>query len=226
MTSNTHQPDTWLSFALAFVGGYGDAASVVLAKTFTGHVTGSLVLAAVAIAAHEWRALLAHLSAVVFFLTGVLFGVRIGRALAAWPSWQPLLTVVGIEVILTMTAYLALASRAATGAEIFVFCVSLALGLQNGAFQRTGGISVHTTYLTGMITSLITTEAELSHPVTRRDPRVNILYGIWLAFFLGGVIGAALALQFKEAGILGATFLLIVIFVRTQVAASREHSTA
>jgi uncharacterized membrane protein YoaK (UPF0700 family) len=226
MTSDTRPPDTWLSFALAFVGGYGDAASVVLAKTFTGHVTGSLVLAAIDIAAHQWRTLLAHLLAVVFFLTGVLFGVLIGRALAAWPSWQPLPTVVGIEVILTMTAYLALASHAAPATEIFVVCMSLALGLQNGAFQRSGGISVHTTYLTGLITSLITTETELSHPVMRRDPKVNILYGIWLAFSLGAAIGAALALQLKEASTLGTTFLLIVILVRTRVAASREHSTA
>jgi uncharacterized membrane protein YoaK (UPF0700 family) len=226
MTSETRPPDTWLSFSLAFVGGYGDAVSVVLAKTFTGHVTGSLVLAAIAIAAHEWRALLTHLSAVLFFLSGVLVGVLIGRALASLPSWPPLPTIIGIEVILTMTAYLALASHAAPGAEIFVVCMSLALGLQNGAFQRTGGISLHTTYLTGMITSLITAKAELPHPVTKLDPKVNILSGIWLAFFLGAAIGAALALQFKEAGVLGATFLLIVILVRTLVAASREHSTA
>ena len=32
---------TWLSCGLAFVGGYGDAASFILAKTFTGHVTGN-----------------------------------------------------------------------------------------------------------------------------------------------------------------------------------------
>ena len=47
MLSNIRQADTWLSFVLAFVGGYGDAASFVLAKTFTGHVTGNLVLAAI-----------------------------------------------------------------------------------------------------------------------------------------------------------------------------------
>ncbi len=58
MTADTRPPEAWLYFALAVVGGYGDAASVVLAKTFTGHVTGSLVLAAIAIAAHgalSWR---------------------------------------------------------------------------------------------------------------------------------------------------------------------------
>src|SRR5260370_42190307 len=128
MTSDPPPPDMWLSFALAFVGGYGDAASVVPAKTFTGHITGSLVLAAIAIAAHEWRALLAHLVAVVFFLTGVLLGVRIEQTHAAW---QPIPTVVGIQVILTVTAYLALASRAVPGAEIFVVCMSLALGVHS-----------------------------------------------------------------------------------------------
>jgi uncharacterized membrane protein YoaK (UPF0700 family) len=39
VTSNIRQTDTWLSLGLTFVGGYGDAAGFVLAKTFTGHVT-------------------------------------------------------------------------------------------------------------------------------------------------------------------------------------------
>jgi uncharacterized membrane protein YoaK (UPF0700 family) len=51
--SYIRQTDTWLSFGLAFVGGYGDAAGFVLAKTFTGHVTGNLVLGAIAIAARS-----------------------------------------------------------------------------------------------------------------------------------------------------------------------------
>ncbi len=50
MLSTNRQTDTWVSFGLAFVGGYGDAASFVLAKTFTGHLTGNLVLAAI-----PWR---------------------------------------------------------------------------------------------------------------------------------------------------------------------------
>jgi predicted permease len=29
-------PDQWLSFGLAFVGGFGDAAGFILARTFTG----------------------------------------------------------------------------------------------------------------------------------------------------------------------------------------------
>ena len=77
MLSNINQTDAWLSYGLAFVGGYGDAASFVLAKTFTGHVTGNLVLAAIAIAAHEWRAALGHISAIVTFLIGIFVSALI-----------------------------------------------------------------------------------------------------------------------------------------------------
>src|ERR1700687_5271904 len=158
--TNVHSTDAWLSFGLAFVGGYGDAAGLVLAKTFTGHVTGNLVLGAIAVAAHDWRAPLGHLSAIVTFLIGVPLSVLIARPLKAWPSAPFLPTVMGIEVILIVAASLVLASDVAHGVAIFVIFVSLALGLQNGAFRRVGGISVHTTYLTGMITSLISTESE------------------------------------------------------------------
>jgi uncharacterized membrane protein YoaK (UPF0700 family) len=213
ITSDTRRPEEWLSFALAFVGGYGDAVSVVLAKTFTGHVTGSLVLAAIAIAAHGWHALVVHLSAVLFFLVGVISSVLMERILVAWPFLKHLPAILSIEVVLTVTGYLALASRVGPRIEIFVVCLSLALGMQNGAFQRTGGISVHTTYLTGMITSLMTAEAKQSQIMSTRDPKLNLLYGIWLAFFVGAAVGAAMAFRVKETAILGATFLLLIILL-------------
>ena len=213
MTADTHPPEAWLYFALAFVGGYGDAASVVLAKTFTGHVTGSLVLAAIAIAAHKWSAMGTHLSAVLFFLVGVISSVLIERTLDAWQFFKSLPIVLSIEVILTLIAYLVIAARAAPGVEIFVVFMSLALGMQNGAFQRTGGISVHTTYLTGMVTSLMTAEAKKAQIMATRDPKLKLLYGIWLAFFLGGTMGAAMAFRFKDASILGAAFFLLMILI-------------
>jgi uncharacterized membrane protein YoaK (UPF0700 family) len=70
--SNISLSDALLSCCLAFVGGYGDAASFILAKSFTGRVTGNLVLGAIAIAAHQWRTALQHLSAIVTFVMGNL----------------------------------------------------------------------------------------------------------------------------------------------------------
>ena len=220
MLSNFSQTDMWLSLGLAFVGGYGDAAGFVLAKTFTGHVTGNLVLAAIAVAAHDWRAMLGPLSAVVTFLIGIFVSVLIVRPLKAWSSWPLLPAIMGIEIILTLAASLALASGVAHEVEIFVIFVSLALGLQNGAFRRAGGISVHTTYLTGMITSLISTEAEqyasqvVPPPVSAHDPKISLLCGIWIAFVVGAGTGAAMVLHFSAVGMLGAALLLIPLALR------------
>jgi uncharacterized membrane protein YoaK (UPF0700 family) len=218
--SNFSQTDMWLSFGLAFVGGYGDAAGFVLAKTFTGHVTGNLVLAAIAVAAHDWRAMLESLSAVVTFLTAIFVSVLIVRPLKVWSSWPLLPAIMGIEIILILAASLTLASGVAHGVEIFVIFVSLALGLQNGAFRRAGGISVHTTYLTGMITSLISTEAEqyasqvVPPPVSAHDPKISLLCGIWIAFVLGAGTGAAMVLHFGAVGMLGAAVPLILLVLR------------
>jgi uncharacterized membrane protein YoaK (UPF0700 family) len=218
--SNIRQIDRWLSFGLAFVGGYCDAAGFVLARTFTGHVTGNLVLAAIAVAARDWRALLEHLSAIVTFLIGISLSMVIVRPLKAWPSWRLLPTIMGIEVILIVAACLALTSDTAHGVEIFVIFVSFALGLQNGAFRRVGGISVHTTYLTGMITSLISTETEkyasevIPPSVRVPDPKIGLLCEIWIAFVLGAGTGAAMVLHFKALGMLGAAVLLIPLILR------------
>jgi uncharacterized membrane protein YoaK (UPF0700 family) len=218
--SNINQTDAWVSYGLAFVGGYGDAASFVLAKTFTGHVTGNLVLAAIAVAAHDCRAAFEHLSAILTFLIGIFVSVLIVRPHKVWSSWPMLPTIIGMEVILIVLASLALASGLVHGIEIFVIFVSLALGLQNGAFRRAGGISVHTTYLTGMITSLISAEGKKYAsgvlPVSSRapDPKIEVLRGIWIAFVVGAGTGAAMVLHFGAVGMLGAALLLIPLALR------------
>jgi uncharacterized membrane protein YoaK (UPF0700 family) len=224
VSKNIHPTAAWLSFGLAFVGGYGDAASFVLAKTFTGHLTGNLVLAAIAVATHDWRAMLGPLAAMVTFLIGVLLSTLLARPLKARPSWPLLPTIMGIEVILIVGASVAAASAVASGAAVFVIFVSLALGLQNGAFRRAGGVSVHTTYLTGMLTRLLSKEAEkyasevAPEPVTHPDPQIGLLTGIWIAFVLGAGTGAAMVLHFRAPGMLGAALILLWLIVQYSVA--------
>ena len=231
MPTNNRLTDAWLSLGLAFVGGYGDAAGFVLAKTFTGHVTGNLVLGAIAVVAHDWRATLGHLSAIFIFLIGVPLSVLIARSFKSWPSAPFLPTVMAIEVILIVAATLVLASNVSHGLAIFVIFVSLALGLQNGAFRRVGGISVHTTYLTGMITTLISTETEkyatgeAPPPMRAHDPKMRLLCGLWAAFVLGAGTGAAMVLHFKALGMLGAALVLIVLIQRNLKGAKRTETS-
>jgi uncharacterized membrane protein YoaK (UPF0700 family) len=221
--TDVRQPDAALSFGLAFVGGYGDAASFVLAKAFTGAVTGNFVLAAIAVAAHDWRAMLGPLSAIFTFLVGFFLATIIARPLAAWPSWPLLPAVMGMEVILIVAASLALAAHVAHGLAIFVIFVSLSPGLQNGAFRRVGGSSVHTTYITAIITRLIATEAEkytsdvVSAPAKAPDPKIGLLSGVWLFFILGAGTGATMVLHFKALGMLGAALVLVWLILQNSL---------
>ena len=76
----------WLSCALAFVGGYGDAASFVLAKTFTGHLTGNFVLTAISLANQDWPNLSRRLLAIALFLAGILLSVTLEQWLVKRPA--------------------------------------------------------------------------------------------------------------------------------------------
>lgn len=110
-------------------------------------------------------------------------------------------------------------------------CMSLALGFQNGASRRVGGIGAHTTYLTGMITSVITLEAERYSsylvPLTAstESPKIALIAQIWTAFVLGAISGAAATLCFKQWGIVGIGLILLVGIFRYVPAsfASRCH---
>jgi uncharacterized membrane protein YoaK (UPF0700 family) len=227
MSTWTHAADNWLPWSLAFVGGFGDAAGFVLAKSFTGHITGNFVLAAVSAAALEWRAALVPLSAVVSFLAGVALSLALARSLSLrQPSVSLLSSAMGVEVILIVASYWALARHYSAGPEIFVVLLSLALGVQNGAVRRAGSLSVHTTYLTGMITGLLVADAERlgnrnSAAASVADPRAGMVRGLAVLFFLGAATGAALIYRFNAAGILWILPVLVVIAVAGTRCASR-----
>jgi uncharacterized membrane protein YoaK (UPF0700 family) len=217
--SENHPNDSWLSFGLAFVGGYCDAASYVLAKTFTGHITGTLVLAAISIAGHDWQTFLRHLLAIALFLTGVVSILISERFIARTPFRFALPVVMGVEIVLISTAYFAVTSHLTARFGLFIGCMSLALGLQNGAFSQAGGVSVHTTYLTGMITSLLKTAAQrhssekTARGASTSDQKAKLLGGIWLAFVLGATVGAGMVFRFGALGVFGAALLLLAMLI-------------
>lgn len=210
----SYRGETWFSFGLAFVGGYCDAAGYVLAQTFTGHITGALVLAAINLAGENWPGLVRNVLAIAFFLTGVALSLMPKQFLAGAPSRLLLPAVMGVEIGLIAAAYFAVTSHLIFKVGLFVGCMSLAMGLQNGAFTQTGGISVHTTYLTGLITSLVKTEVEerRSSTTSGNAPTSNLkarlLAGIWLAFVAGASVGAAMIFRFGSRGLIGAVVLL------------------
>src|SRR5258707_12227785 len=108
--SENEQINSWLSFGLAFVGGYCDAAGYVLARTFTGHITGTLVLAAISVAGHDWRSFLRHVLAIVLFLSGVMFTLVPDPFIAKAPSRFLLPTLMVADIVQISTPYFAFTS--------------------------------------------------------------------------------------------------------------------
>ena len=110
------------SLGLAFIGGYADAASFLTAHTFTGHLTGNCVLAAVSFGTQELHLALDRLLAVVA-LGGILSSLTLSRLFAMF-----------VELALMGTAFLFLWNH--VNNEWFILCMCLALGIQNDALRN------------------------------------------------------------------------------------------
>jgi uncharacterized membrane protein YoaK (UPF0700 family) len=87
----------------------------------------------------------------------------------------------------------------------------LALGIQNGALHKTNGISVHSTYMTGMVTALV--QKSFDHLSSKRRPKeessrdsartIQVLAPMWISFIFGAVTGAVFVSSFHSIGLLG-----------------------
>jgi uncharacterized membrane protein YoaK (UPF0700 family) len=209
-----------ISIGLAFVGGYADASSYLLARTFTGHLTGNCVLAAVSAASKDWYLTLDRLLAVTVFLGGILFSLILNRFALVQLRQSSLAIAMFIEVLLFLSASLFLSNRA--NVELFIVCMCLALGLQNGALNKTNGISVHSTYMTGMVTTLM--QKSFDHLSSKRSPKeessrdsarltIQVLAPMWISFIFGAVTGAVFVSSFHSIGLLGIVLPLILLIL-------------
>jgi uncharacterized membrane protein YoaK (UPF0700 family) len=218
--------NTWLPLGLAFVGGYGDASSFILAKTFTGHITGNFVLTAISLAGHDLPNLYRRALAIAVFMVGIILSVAWKQYVAGKPFRDLLPVVLGLEIVLVVIGYFALTSFMDLRLELFVICMALALGLQNGAWREAGGVTVHSTYLSGMTTNLLAmAAARYLSPEARKSPagpKIGLLAGIVGAFVLGAAAGAALVFRFEAGGILGAAVMLGVLLIGQSIMLMRR----
>jgi uncharacterized membrane protein YoaK (UPF0700 family) len=96
----------------------------------------------------------------------------------------------------------------------------LALGIQNDALRKTNGISVHSTYVTGMVTTLMqksfqrffsTRSPKTGSAKHSAGPAIQVLVPMWISFLFGALAGALMVASFHSFGLLGIVLLLIVL---------------
>jgi len=215
---------TLIVIALASTGGYADAASFLLAGSFTGHVTGNVVLAAISLGTGKYRELATHLLAIALFLFATSAGVLLARAFAN--KTAALMRALCIEMALIAFATLHTLEHTSQTSVLLVACLCLALGLQNGVFSKSLGVSLHATYLTGNATKLLTSILQKEPPEAQmRSERQTAIRLLWLTLvsFTVGAVLAGFAVHRFEAR---ALWLLELLLLLTTFAAWHAESNA
>ncbi len=173
----------------AFAGGYADAAGYLLVRTFTGHVTGNLVLLALALLTGHAAAIAPRVLAVAGFSLATGAGFR----LSASGGIRSLAVSFAVQALLLLPAGFAAARM---HPWYLILALSLALGIQNGVVTSIGGVSLHTTFLSGDVTSLIAKWARPRAPNPAPKPAkpetVPVLSAVAACFFLGALAAGAL----------------------------------
>ncbi len=213
--------------ALAFASGFADAASYLLTGSFTGLITGNTVLGAIALAAGKIDSLWLHFSAVVAFLLATAGGILLPRL--GLKKNGTLALALLIEAALVAIVPLSPFSHESHTRVFMLVCMCLALGLQNGVFRKSKGVSVHLTYLSGDATLLIASllrppDAPKKSPDTRTTN--TVLGVIWPIFAVGAAL-AGLAVHYLGARALWLLEVpLLLATISAWESASRSPTTA
>ena len=202
------------ALVLVAIGGYGDGASFVLVGCFTGHTTGNCVLAAIALATggRVWEPVLA----VVCFLGATALALRLRTS-----SEQPFGSrgfhyVLGTEIFLVFVSPFVLIAH---HRYAFIACMSLALGLQNGAVSKTDGMTLHTTYLTGTLTRLLGLLIDPGSAKTSMNKsEMRFIPLAWCAFVVGALCGAVTTSHAGAKGVWGMPLLLTAVLAISSLA--------
>jgi uncharacterized membrane protein YoaK (UPF0700 family) len=208
-----------VAFPLAWVGGFVDAVGfLTLAGLFVAHMSGNTVRLGVFLGDGDWSLAAQRLVPIIFFTLGVVVGIAVSEALRRRSAPAPAARVLGIEAVLLLAFMLVgqavLDGRGAAAGSLDYYLLAivavLTMGLQNAALRRVAGVPIHTTFVTGILTSVAEEtvngwyawrDARRSAATDHRDrarasfQRARLHGGVWLSYLVGGVLGALLVLR-------------------------------
>lgn len=188
-----------LYLLLAFIGGFTDANSFINFEVFTGHLTGNSILSAIYIVQDNMPLFLLSIISLICFLVGSILGAIIRTRFNYRFSRSFTLFLIVLLLLVTVMIHQYLGNTDSNTDNIInhkflmISLVSMAMGIQNGFFNQTMGIGAHTTYITGMTTSLISALIiKTKDPLKTRNSKI-ILPLLISTFILGAFAGAIVA---------------------------------
>jgi uncharacterized membrane protein YoaK (UPF0700 family) len=218
---------------LTIVAGQVDVAGFVICwKTFTAHMTGNTVHLAMSVVARHWTdAVKAGLVIPIF-----LFGSLIGRCLIEFAVRRRFKRAASLVLLLEAAALseavgFTVVSHSTAALWTSLMLLALGMGLQTATLTRIGPLTVHTTFVTGMLNSLAqrlsivlfllwdkfrgrtNTSPADSHALRQ----AGMLTLVWIAYFFGGVLGALLVTPFQMRSLFFSLMLLFAAIVVDQL---------
>ena len=189
---------------LALSAGCVDAVGfLLLFGVFTAHLSGDTTRLAVDLGRGDFGTdALARTVVLVVFVLGVVAGIAVVASNARRERGL-LIAEIACVIALLVVGTIARDDRSLHyGSGVFyalVVLAALAMGLQSAYLRRVSGASVHTTFITGMLTALA--EDGVAYYRDRTDQvarsRLAVHGTIWLGYLFGGIVGAALALELE-----------------------------
>lgn len=228
-----------VALLLTFVAGSVDVIGyLTLHHVFTAHVTGTTAHLGIDLAGHEWSEAVIAASVVAAFLLGSVIG-RIIMEIGAQVSFRRIASVTLAMEALLLAAFAVEMQTGllANGASVQRICwlldaLACAMGLQTATLTRIGPLTIHTTFVTGMLNKLSQLISHLlfeTYDLYRASPaqkahylalrknstaQTTFIAGIWFLYLSGALAGALLDKRFGPAALyMGVALLACAIAV-------------
>ncbi len=225
---------------LGWVAGFADAFGYLcLNHVFTSHISGNSVAAGAEAGQGHWREAARHIWPILFFILGFFIGLILETACARLQLRRRFSVALILEMVLLATFFLFgrrwihSTDIALYGTAKFYFLVAAlagAMGVQAASLRRVRSQSVHTSYVTGMLTHSVENAVtvlfaaydrlrnRIIEPFGDNIKRMIFYAGLWLSFTIGAVCGGIGESHWNFASLmapLGAlAFAIVCDFVR------------
>lgn len=201
----------WLALLLGWVAGFADAFGyLVLNEIFTSHISGNSVAVGAEAGRRNWDIAGQHAWPILFFIFGFFVGVVLETICARLHVRRRLGVVLVLEMILLVVFFFfgwtwehspGIAPNVSPHFYFLVALLAGAMGVQSAGLRHVRGQSVHTPYVTGMLTHAVEDAVKVLFKVYDRlrhrvadfpfeeFKRIRFFAGVWFSFTVGAVCG-------------------------------------
>lgn len=234
-----------VAIMLTVAAGTVDAAGFLLfVHVFTAHMTGNTVHLGIDLIEHHWMQAAKAGLVIPMFLAGSVMG-RVVIEYGSRRRWKRAASLIFLLEAATLTEVI-WSSLRSSGVALWspLLLLSLTMGLQTAALTRVGPLTVHTTFVTGMLNSLAQRISNVIFWIlgssstgrklrgfqhTRAFRETVLLVSVWIAYASGGLSGAVLTLRFHFSALflpLGLLFAAVLIDQISPLSIEEEQEEA